>query len=217
MIDNINLSKNNKTVVTLLVDASGSMGSCYNETISGINEYIDTLKASDGNITFSLISFNGITGATVINKNEKINNVEPLTESVYQTTGATPLYESIEKAIDATKEVVGNDDVNVVFVIQTDGVENCSAPGYNKQTSSKKIKDLTSKGWQFIFMGTDIDAYGEAGGLGISTTNTVKYRRDNTRELYRSIGMNTVAYASSANATTMNFSDQQKSQLEDSE
>jgi uncharacterized protein YegL len=122
-------SKTKKTLVTLLLDRSGSMQSVKDDTIGAINSYIEELKSSKSKIHFSLILFDSFGGGCDLEKvyvAEKIKNVDPLTSKDFNPRGGTPLIDASCTTIRAVEESIKGKDANVVFAIQTDGNENQS-------------------------------------------------------------------------------------------
>ena len=194
-----------KVAVTFLLDETGSMMSIKDDTIGGFNQYLSTLKAMDGEVSFSLLKFDS-------NRVEKVcigkpvAEVAELTSETYTPGALTPLYDAAVKAIKATEPSAAG--AKVIVVIQTDGQENASRE-YKRADLADLIKEKTAAGWEFVFLGAGIDAYGEAQSLGINVANTMSYDRHNSGQTFRAMASNTVAYAAGLSAS-MGFSSEQK-------
>lgn len=201
------------TLVSLLLDRSGSMESCRAETISGFNEYIEGIKSGKkGNVKFNFVQFD-TTSIDKIYIGEDIENVIPLTAETYVPRGGTPLIDAAMKTILATEEYLKESNEkswNVMFIMQTDGHEN-SSDEYTNKDLHKKIKELTEAGWQFIFLGANIDAYAQAEKFGISTGKTVSYNKNLSGQTFDSLRANTVRYSNTGEAASTDFSVEQKS------
>lgn len=181
-----------KINVSLLLDETGSMMDCFNETISGFNKYIEDLrKDKKSNYSFSLTKFNSMETVHVYD-GVSVSDVKDLSENNYQPAAMTPLYDAIGIAI--TK--IGKKK-NVLFVILTDGQENSSGE-YNR----KMIADLISKkekdGWSFIYLGANQDAFAVGNSLGIQQGNISNYNVKNTEQAFNIVSRGTIAYATSS-------------------
>ena len=164
--------------VVFLLDESGSMGSVRDEVMIGVNDYIKTLKDNPF-VKFTLISFNG-------DRIRKVYETAPITDvgvfTDYHPDSNTPLLD----AMGSTIKMLGKKK-KVVFVVQTDGYENSSSI-----FTTKMIFDLVTKrkkrGWTFAFMGSDIDSWSIAKGLGFDRGNTLRYKSGDTVNIYAQLG-----------------------------
>lgn len=181
-------NQNSKTVVTFLLDETGSMTTVRDATVSGFNEYIQTLKNKGNNIIFGLSRFN--TGKYTPATYRPIKEVGELKD--YEPNNGTDLYDSIAKAIKQAEDQKGDEKL---FVIMTDGEENSSRE-FNKEKINNLIKEKQSAGWVFTFMGANQDAWASGGAMGFSTGNSINYKHD-------SLGVRNAFYA--ASAMTANF------------
>lgn len=189
-----------KMIINLVVDESSSMGSSWDETIGGFNEYIDSQKKhKDVEILVSLTKFSD--EIKMVYCARPIEHVEHLDKKTYAPSGMTALYDAIAKSIrqseiDLYRE---GDDTRVLFVVFTDGYENASQEcrGIEGLAAVRKmIKAKQSEPddkWTFVFFGTDMDAWGAAGGLGVAASNTVQVSRSNTRAMYSALANSTSA------------------------
>jgi hypothetical protein len=163
------------TLVTFLLDRTGSMEAIKSDTIGGFNAYLNALKQDGAGIEFSLLQFDSMS----IDKlcvNEPVANVPPLTAETFQPRASTPLIDAAVKTIKAVEEAVAKRDVapKVVICIQTDGQENCSTE-HNWNELNALIKEKAALGWQFNFMGAGIDAYEQGARMGIAAQHTMSY------------------------------------------
>lgn len=203
--------KGSKTLVTLLLDRSGSMQMIKNDTIGGVNAYVESLKdgvAAGGDTRFSLVLFDaeyrvGMNLET-IHQAVKVQDVPPLTAETYVPRGGTPLIDAAVTTIHAVAaSVAERPDVKVVIAIQTDGDERDSRE--NTWDGLKAlIAEKEAAGWQFIFMGAGIDAYAQGARMGLNAGKILSYGTDKaaTAAAFRATGLNTAAYASGAMADT---------------
>lgn len=105
-----------------------------------------------------------------------ISEVPDMTLDAYKVRGATALYDTIGNAIAKTEAVKGIDDTGskVLFVIITDGLENYSQT-YDQEKIKKMIDVQEEKGWEFVFIGSNMDAEKEADTIGIKKENAATY------------------------------------------
>jgi hypothetical protein len=174
------------TFVSFLLDETGSMGSIREETVAGLNDYVASLRESDAEILFSLVSFNSNrTRRRYVA--EPIAGVEPLRLDEYCPDAMTPLIDAAVKIIRATEEAVvaRGDDPRVVIVMQTDGEENVSVEFDNRDLAAL-IKEKTEAGWEFVFLGAGMDAFGAArrAGIEIAQSRVASYGRGRSREIF---------------------------------
>jgi len=207
------MSKKAKTtptsLVTFLLDRSGSMFTGVNTTIEAFNGYLDGLKAEkDACIDFTFVQFDTHDASMSLNKIcavKPIAEVAPLSLETYQPRGGTPLIDAAYTTILATAKAIEarSDKPKVVFCIQTDGQENASSV-YNWSALKELIGLKTAEGWQFVFMGAGIDAYDQAAKMGVGFANTVSYDRTNedaVRNTFTASACNTVSFAAGRSST----------------
>ncbi|NIP23783.1 MAG: VWA domain-containing protein, partial [Phycisphaerae bacterium] len=113
-----------KKYVSFILDETGSMLSVKDQTISGYNEYLDTLK-QEKDVLFTLTKFNSAK-VEVVYDAVKIKDVELLTADTYHPTATTPLYDAIGTTITSLEKATKNKKGKKLVVIQTDGLENAS-------------------------------------------------------------------------------------------
>lgn len=202
-----------KTLVTLLLDRSGSMGRLRRQTIDAINAWTGELRGSGLDIRFSQVHFDFHQEMCLerLHVGKKISEVPVMTEADFQPRGMTPLIDAAVDTINAVKaSIEGKKNVKVIIAIQTDGEENCSTRHTWAQLKIL-IDERQQDGWEFVFMGAGINAYQQGALMGIGAGKTISYGNDAgaTREAFRSTAMNTVAYASGLKAD-LSYSSVQK-------
>ena len=188
---------NNLTEIIFLIDKSGSMFSLTEDTIGGFNGFVAGQRARDGQAVLTTVLFS--TDRKTLYSRRDIREVEPMTSRDYCPYGQTALLDAIG---DTISEVQDKHDelpdterpAHVLFVITTDGHENSSTT-YKKSQIRKMVEhQRKGHGWEFIFLGADMDSMDEAYAMGI--THTSPYIAD-------SIGINTVYTSVSAAADSL--------------
>lgn len=173
--------KKNLTELVFILDKSGSMGGLEKDTIGGYNSMLEKQKAVEGECVITTVLFDN--NYELLHDRIDIRAVKPITEEEYFVGGSTALLDAIGKTV--TK--IGNVQKNtaeeyraekVMFVIITDGEENASRR-YSAETVREMIKRQKEKfGWEFIFLGANIDAVETAGRFGIDADRAVDYVPD---------------------------------------
>lgn len=187
--------------VTVVLDESGSMADTYDATISGFNEYIQTLQNKiESKVKMSLVTFNSEKGPATVFALKPISEVPKLNKDSYQPNGGTPLYDALGKAIqDAEKEIKGGSRKKVLFIIITDGMEN-SSRAFTKEMIKEKIVEKEDKdwGWTFVYLGSNQDSWSTGGGIGIRAVNTSNYASGSLGAYVsmKRLAADTVSYAS---------------------
>ena len=173
--------RKNLTEIVFILDRSGSMCGLEADTIGGFNSMIEKQKKADGEAIISTVLFDNV--SEVIHDRADIRSIQPMTEDDYTVRGCTALLDAIGGAV----HHIGNvhkyaraEDVpeHTLFVITTDGMENASRR-YDSETVKKMIERQKEKyGWEFLFLGANIDAVETARSVGISKDRAVNYRSD---------------------------------------
>ena len=158
-----------------LLDRSGSMETCWDDTIGGYNSLVKEQAEFGG--TMTLIQFDHEFNVTYENK--PIGEVEPLTRETYKPRGSTALLDAIGRAIKECKT-----GMIPTVIILTDGQENSSLK-YTKAHIKDLIFERQKDGWQFVYLGANQDAFAEAGAMGIAPTCTMNYDATKTPEAFR--------------------------------
>ena len=170
--------KKGLTEVVFILDKSGSMSGLESDTIGGYNSFIEKQKSSNGEVLISTVLFNDF--PVVVHDRVDINKIKPMTGEDYFVGGRTALLDAVGRAIHHIGNVhryAREEDVpeKTIFVITTDGEENSSV-----EYSYGKIKEMISLeqekyGWEFLFLGANIDAVSEAARIGIKGDHAVRY------------------------------------------
>lgn len=184
--------KNNITELVFILDKSGSMARLTADTIGGFNSMIKKQKSEDGVCYVSTVLFNH--KSEVVHDRVSLESVLEMTEREYVACGSTALIDALGGAI----RHIGNvhkyarpEDVpaHTVFVITTDGYENASRV-YTSDQVKQMIEEKKEKhGWEFLFIGANIDAVETAARYGIARDRAVNYNADaeGTRIVYESV------------------------------
>ena len=171
----------NLTEIVFILDRSGSMSGLESDTIGGFNAMIEKQKKAPGEALVSTILFDNV--SEVIHDRVNIRDIKPMTDSEYCVRGCTALLDAIGGAIHHIGNVhkyAREEDVpaHTLFVITTDGMENASRL-YDSARVKQMIEHEKSKyGWEFLFLGANIDAAKEAARFGIGADRSVNYKCD---------------------------------------
>lgn len=206
-----------RTLVTFLLDRTGSMEAIRDDTIGGFNAYLDGLKGNgEADIDFTLIQFDSVS-IDKICVAVPVAEVAKLTRDTYQPRASTPLIDAAVKTINAVEASLLHDPAaRIVICIQTDGQENSSTE-HDWAELNALIKEKSAKGWQFNFMGVGIDAYDQGARMGISPAATMAYDhrdRQATVAAFSASGENARRYACAEIADT-DYTPRQKAEAGD--
>ena len=169
------------TELVFILDRSGSMSGLEKDTIGGFNSMIEKQKREDGQALVSTVLFDN--ESVVIHDRLPLDRVPPLTEKEYYTCGCTALLDAVGGAIHHIGNVhkyARKEDVpeKTLFIITTDGYENASRR-YDYEKVRHMIQHEKEKyGWEFLFLGANIDATAEAKRFGIDADRAVTYKCD---------------------------------------
>ena len=184
--------KNGITELVFILDRSGSMAGLESDTIGGFNAMIKKQKKQKGKCYVSTVLFDDI--SEVLHDRISLDDIKPMTDKEYTVRGCTALIDAVGGAI----RHIGNihkyarkEDVpeHTMFIITTDGMENASRK-YNSDKVREMIKRQKEKyGWEFLFIGANIDAVETASRYGIDEDRAVNYVPDSagTHILYDSV------------------------------
>lgn len=171
----------NATELVFILDKSGSMAGLESDTIGGFNSMLEKQKKVDGECRITTVLFDN--RYELLHDRIDIRAVSPMTEKEYQVGGSTALLDAIGRTIQKLVRVQKNTAEeyraeNVMFVIITDGAENAS-----REYSAAKVKAMieeekTKCGWEFVFLGANMDAVETAGRFGISADRVADYVPD---------------------------------------
>lgn len=212
-------AKKPTSLITFLLDRSGSMGAIKATTIEAFNAYLGGLKAEkDAQINFTFLQFdsNSLDKCCV---NTAVGEVPELNEFTYQPRGETPLIAAAIQTINAVDGAlaVRRDNPRVVVCIQTDGRENASGHNYTWDQLRALVAAKTEAGWEFNFMGAGIEVYDQSARMGISAVNTMSYNsadRGGTISAFAASAQNSAAFSAGRSMST-GYSTLQKTQAGD--
>ena len=184
--------KNNITELVFILDRSGSMSGLESDTIGGFNSMIENQKKQDCECYVSTVLFDNV--SEVLHDRVRLSEIKPMTENDYTVRGCTALIDAIGGAI----HHIGNvhkyarpEDVpeHTMFIITTDGMENASRRYSSEQVKAMIKRQKEKYGWEFLFIGANIDAVETAARYGIDEDRAVNYRADKkgTHILYKSV------------------------------
>ena len=173
--------KKNLTELVFILDRSGSMAGLESDTIGGFNAMIEKQKKAEGDAYVSTVLFNH--ESTVIHDRVDIRRIESMTETQYFVCGQTALLDAVGQAIHHIGNVhkyAREEDrpERTLFVITTDGMENASHRYSAPQVKQMIERQKRKYGWEFIFLGANIDAVETARRFGIGSDRAVSYRSD---------------------------------------
>jgi len=173
-------NENDITEVVFILDASGSMYELTDDTIGGFNSMLEKQKQSEGKVLVTTVTFN--TESTTVHDRIDIKDVPALSRKDYAAGGCTALLDAMGDSIKKTMDIhryIRPEDVpaRTLFVITTDGMENASHK-YSSDEVKKLVEARTEAGWEFIFMGANIDAVETAKHYGIRADRAVDYVPD---------------------------------------
>ena len=173
--------KKNLTELVFILDRSGSMAGLEGDTIGGFNAMIEKQKREPGEAYISTVLFDNT--SEVVHDRVKLEDIRPMTDRDYYVRGCTALLDAIGGAIHHignihkyAREEDGPE--HTLFVITTDGMENASRRYDSHQIKAMIQRQKEKYGWEFLFLGANIDAVETAGRFGIGADRAVNYHAD---------------------------------------
>lgn len=186
------MKKKNVTELVFILDRSGSMSGLESDTIGGFNAMIEKQKKDEGEVYVSTVLFDNV--SEVLHDRIKLADVPKMTDKDYTVRGCTALIDAIGGAIHHIGNIhkyARKEDVpaHTMFVITTDGQENASHHYSSAQVKKMIERQKEKYGWEFLFIGANIDAVETAASFGIARNRAVNYRADEkgTRVLYETM------------------------------
>ena len=173
--------KKGLTELVFILDKSGSMGGLEKDTIGGYNSMLAKQQTVEGEAVITTVLFDN--DYELLHDRIDIKAVKPITEKEYRIGGSTALLDAIGRTIHKISNVQKNTAKDyraekILFVIITDGEENAS-----REYSAQKIRAMIERqknryGWEFIFLGANIDAVETAERFGIAPDRAQSYHSD---------------------------------------
>ena len=173
--------KKGLTEIVFILDRSGSMGGLETDTIGGYNSMLNKQKLEAGEANVTTVIFDN--EYELLHDRISLKGISPVTDKEYYVRGTTALLDAIGRTISKIGNVQKHTSEeeraeNVLFIIITDGMENASTE-YTSSRVKKMVERQKSKyGWEFIFLGANIDAIETANRFGIKEDRAVNYHPD---------------------------------------
>ncbi|GHH98940.1 hypothetical protein AM1BK_24830 [Neobacillus kokaensis] len=170
-----------KTELVFILDKSGSMAGLESDTIGGYNAMLEKQKKAEGEAVVTTVLFDH--GYELLHDRINVRGISSITEEDYQVGGTTALLDAIgftiQKIINVQKKTSTEERAEkVLFVITTDGMENASRE-FTQMKIKKMVQFQKEKfGWEFLFLGANIDAISTAAQFGIEEDFAVDYHAD---------------------------------------
>lgn len=184
--------KNDLAELAFILDRSGSMAGLESDTIGGFNAFLEKQKALPGEARLTTVLFND--RDFLLHDRLDIRAVAPLTEKQYQVGGSTALLDAVGRTIDKIDRAQRHSSEEyragrVLIAITTDGLENASREYTLPRVRAMIERQKSECGWEFLFLGANIDAVEAAGDLGIAPGRAQTYVGDaeGTRQIFRAV------------------------------
>ena len=196
-IKNVN---ENLTEIILVLDKSGSMWSVKEDTIGGVNQFIEDQKKLPGEATFTFITFN--TESNTDLQGALLESFEPLTNETYAPGGGTALFDAVNMAISDTikRHSKLEDDKTpgkAMLVVLTDGDENSSTEVRDVKKIAAMVSEREKAGWEVAFLGADLANWqGTGSGMGFSKMSNVS--KGNMKHSMKKMSNHTAMYRSAS-------------------
>lgn len=182
---------NGITELVFILDRSGSMGGLESDTIGGFNSLIEKQRKEYGKCFVTTVLFDD--RLETLHDRISLDKVEKMTDKDYTVRGCTALIDAIGETVKHISNIhryIRKDDIpeHTMFVITTDGLENASHI-YSSDEVKKMIEQKKEIGWEFLFIGANIDSVETAKHFGISEDRAVNYHADGkgTKVLYETV------------------------------
>ena len=166
--------------IVFILDRSGSMSGLETDTIGGFNGLLEKQQKNKGEAVFSTILFDDF--VEVLHDRLPIADVKPMTANEYSVRGCPAFLDAVGGAIKHIKKVQkempkSERPEKTLFVITTDGLENASTT-FSYSKVKKMIEKRQTKGWEFLFLGANMDAIAEGEKFGINAHHSVSFHND---------------------------------------
>lgn len=186
------------TELVIVLDQSGSMSSIRLDTIGGFNTLLSEQKKLGKDIKVSLVLFNALD--ELVHDGVAISDIPDFSEDTYIPSGSTALLDAVGKTIDTINARIEStpkkkQPKKVIMAIITDGQEN-SSHKFSKADIKEKIEAQKGKGWEFVFLGANQDAFAEGGGLGVARASSCTFAADSKgiKSAYLALSAHTQSY-----------------------
>lgn len=192
-----------KTMICFVLDRSGSMSGRESDVVGGVNNFIEKQQQLREPASIALVRFD--TGMTErFRPMQDLKAMMPIIRDDFVPRGGTPLLDAVGDTLLALDlDWAAERPDRAIMVIVTDGVEN-SSRRYSKPQIKRMIEARQESGkWAFIYLGADVDAFGEASALGIYTSNAANWAKtaEGTRSTYGAVGQTVSAMRAEGSST----------------
>jgi hypothetical protein len=200
-----------KVNINIVIDRSGSMSVICNDTIGGFNTFLKKQKETPGEATISYAQFDDV--YEMVYQNLPIAQAPELSTQTYVPRGSTALLDAVGRTITAIE--AAKTQGRIIVVIITDGHENASKE-YTTAQIKTLIKSYEERGWEFVYLGANQDAFSVGTSMGFAGIKTMNIAANSigTQSMYDSLATNTTNYRSGA-SDTMSFDADDRKKQED--
>ena len=172
--------KKNLTELVFILDRSGSMRGLESDTVGGYNALLDKQRKEDGEAIVTTVLFDD--GYELLHDRIPLTGIADITTKEYYVRGCTALLDAVGRTITKVENAQAHTLENqrpekTLFVITTDGLENASKE-YRLDSVKAMIDRCRENGWEFLFLGANMDAVKTAGAMGIAPERSVNYHAD---------------------------------------
>jgi uncharacterized protein YegL len=176
--------------IVVVLDRSGSMRSAKADHEGGLNSFIEDQKKLDGDVKFTLVQFDTTNPFELVYDR---SNIQEVKEVELIPRGGTPLIEAVTRTVAHISDKLNKETTKpdqVVFMIITDGGENESAREFSKSGLKSLIEEKKDKQkWEFLFLGANIDAFGEARDIGVGFSNAINFKNNSPKAVANTYGL----------------------------
>lgn len=166
--------------IVVLLDRSGSMQSAKDDHEGGLRSFVEDQKQLEGDVRFTLVQFDSQGPCEIVYDGVPIAEVG---EIKLTPRGGTPLLDAIGLATShVEKRLDGKKPDQVIVMVITDGEENSSRE-WTRERIKGRIEELEKREWKFLYLGANVDAFSEAGGLGIARTSAMNFNAASPRAI----------------------------------
>lgn len=172
--------KKNLTDLVFILDRSGSMRGLESDTVGGYNALLDKQRKEDGEAIVTTVLFDD--GYELLHDRIPLTGIADITTKEYYVRGCTALLDAVGRTITKVENAQAHTlesqrPEKTLFVITTDGLENASKE-FRLDAVKAMIDRCREKGWEFLFLGANMDAVKTAGAMGIAPERSVNYHAD---------------------------------------
>tara|TARA_B100002019_G_scaffold273363_1_gene269399 strand:- start:265 stop:912 length:648 start_codon:yes stop_codon:yes gene_type:complete len=213
MTENKEKNVNNFLNIRVVLDRSGSMSNCVDQTIDALNGYLIGMQKenTEGVVTISLFDSQSITiGIDKV----QIKDLSPLDYSFLNPRASTPLYDAIGAAIYEHSNYEVTKEDKKVLVIVTDGLENASRE-YSGEAIKKLVEEKEEAGWLIVYLGSDHDIYKQTRMMGIDSKRSIRYSKGKSDSAFKSVLRTSGDYYKGTKAIDIEFTEEERRDAEE--